>query len=194
MGVSEILGMIMLASMVAIIFVGFPIAFTLLFLALVFGGFGLGWEQTFHLSYLQIWGTMKDDILPSIPAFIFMGYMCDQAGLMERLFNSFRHMLAWMRGSLYLVVLLTATLFGIASGIVGSTVTMMGIMAGPMMIKAGYDAKLSAGAITAAVGQRNAVLHGGGQDGLVPTHLELAVGRLNANYKSHRWCVGTLHC
>ena len=149
MGVSEILGMIMLASMVAIIFVGFPIAFTLLFLALVFGGFGLGWEQTFHLSYLQIWGTMKDDILPSIPAFIFMGYMCDQAGLMERLFNSFRHMLAWMRGSLYLVVLLTATLFGIASGIVGSTVTMMGIMAGPMMIKAGYDAKLSAGAITA---------------------------------------------
>lgn len=149
MGATEILGMIMLASMVVIIFVGFPIAFTLLFLALVFGGFGLGWAQTFHLSYLQIWGTMKDDILPSIPAFVFMGYMCDQAGLMERLFNSFRHMLAWMRGSLYLVVLLTATLFGIASGIVGSTVTMMGIMAGPMMIKAGYDAKLSAGAITA---------------------------------------------
>ena len=146
---TEIMGMIMLAGMVVIIFIGFPISFTLLFLALVFGGFGLGWEQTFNLAYLQIWGTMKDDILPSVPAFIFMGYMCDQAGLMERLFNSFRHMLAWMRGSLYLVVLLTATLFGIASGIVGSTVTMMGIMAGPMMIKAGYDAKLCAGAITA---------------------------------------------
>jgi tripartite ATP-independent transporter DctM subunit len=145
----EILGMIMLCGMVACIFIGFPIAFTLLFLALVFGGIGLGWEQTFSLSYLQIWGSMKDDILPSVPAFIFMGYMCDQAGLMARLFNSFRHMLAWMRGSLYLVVLLTATLFGIASGIVGSTVTMMGIMAGPMMIKAGYDAKLCAGAITA---------------------------------------------
>lgn len=146
---TEILGMIMLGGMVFIIFLGFPISFTLLFLALVFGGFGLGWMQTFDLSYLQIWGMMKDDILPSIPAFIFMGYMCDQAGLMERLFNSFRHMLAWMRGSLYLVVLLTATLFGIASGIVGATVTMLGIMAGPMMIKAGYDAKLSAGAITA---------------------------------------------
>ncbi len=146
---TEILGMIMLVSMVGIIFVGIPIAFTLLFLALVFGGIGLGWEQTFNLSYLQIWGMMKDDILPSVPAFIFMGYMCDQAGLMERLFNSFRHMLGWMRGSLYLVVLLTATLFGIASGIVGSTVTMMGIMAGPMMIKAGYDGKLCAGAITA---------------------------------------------
>lgn len=146
---TEILGMIMLSGMVVIIFVGFPISFTLLFLALVFGGIGLGWMQTFDLAYLQIWGTMKDDILPSIPAFIFMGYMCDQAGLMERLFNSFRHMLAWMRGSLYLVVLLTATLFGIASGIVGSTVTMMGIMAGPMMIRAGYDARLCAGAITA---------------------------------------------
>ena len=149
MTTTEILGMVMLCSMVGIIFLGFPIAFTLLFLALVFGGVGLGWAQTFALSYLQIWGMMKDDILPSIPAFIFMGYMCDQAGLMERLFNSFRHMLAWMRGSLYLVVLLTATLFGIASGIVGSTVTMMGIMAGPMMIRAGYDARLCAGAITA---------------------------------------------
>ncbi len=149
MDANEILGMFMLASMVAIIFVGFPISFTLLFLALVFGGFGLGWQQTFDLSYLQIWGTMKEDILASVPAFIFMGYMCDQAGLMERLFTSFRHMLAGMRGALYLVVLLTATLFGIASGIVGASVTMLGIMAAPMMIKAGYDARLSAGAITA---------------------------------------------
>lgn len=146
---NEILGMVMLCGMIAVIFIGFPISFTLLFLALMFGGVGLGWMQTFDLAYLQIWGTMKDDILPSVPAFIFMGYMCDQAGLMERLFTSFRHMLAWMRGSLYLVVLLTATLFGIASGIVGASVTMLGIMAGPMMIKNGYDAKLSAGAITA---------------------------------------------
>src|SRR5262245_31653708 len=118
---TEILGMIMLCSMIAVIFIGFPISFTLLFLALVFGCFGLGWHHPFDSSYLQIWGTMKDDILPSVPAFIFMGYMCDQAGLMERLFNSFRHMLAWMRGALYLVVLLTATLFGIASGIVGAS-------------------------------------------------------------------------
>jgi tripartite ATP-independent transporter DctM subunit len=149
MNLTEILGMVMLCSMIAVIFIGFPISFTLLFMALMFGGVGLGWMQTFDLAYLQIWGTMKDDILPSVPAFIFMGYMCDQAGLMKRLFTSFRHMLAWMRGSLYLVVLLTATLFGIASGIVGASVTMLGIMAGPMMIKNGYDAKLSAGAITA---------------------------------------------
>ena len=59
---NETLGMIMLFGMVAVIFIGFPISFTLLFLALVFGGFGLGWEQTFDLAYLQIWGTMKDEI------------------------------------------------------------------------------------------------------------------------------------
>jgi TRAP-type mannitol/chloroaromatic compound transport system permease large subunit len=65
-----------------------PISFTLLFLALVFGGFGLGWEQTFNLAYLQIWGTMKDEIFPAVPLFIFMGFMTEQAGLMERLFRA----------------------------------------------------------------------------------------------------------
>jgi tripartite ATP-independent transporter DctM subunit len=81
--------------------------------------------------------------------FIFMGYMCEQAGLMERLFIALRHLLAPVRGALYLTVLLTATLFGIASGIVGASVTVLGIMAGPIMIRTGYDARLSAGAIAA---------------------------------------------
>jgi tripartite ATP-independent transporter DctM subunit len=149
MSVNEALGLIMLFSMVAVIFIGFPVSFTLLFLALAVGGIGLGWEQTFNLSYLQIWGTMKDDIFPSVPLFIFMGYMCEQAGLMERLFVALRHLLAPVRGALYLTVLLTATLFGIASGIVGASVTVLGIMAGPIMIRTGYDARLSAGAIAA---------------------------------------------
>ena len=149
MTVNEILGLIMLFGMVAVIFVGFPISFTLLFLALVFGGFGLGWEQTFNLAYLQIWGTMKDEILPAVPLFIFMGYMTEQAGLMERLFGALRSLLAPVRGSLYLAVILTATIFAMATGIVGAAVTVLGIMAGPMMIKSGYDARLSAGAIAA---------------------------------------------
>jgi tripartite ATP-independent transporter DctM subunit len=146
---NEALGLIMLFSMVGVIFIGFPVSFTLLFLALVVGGIGLGWEQTFNLMYLQIWGTMKDEIFPSVPLFIFMGYMCEQAGLMERLFIALRHLLAPVRGALYLTVLLTATLFGIASGIVGASVTVLGIMAGPIMIRTGYDARLSAGAIAA---------------------------------------------
>jgi TRAP-type mannitol/chloroaromatic compound transport system permease large subunit len=135
--------------MVAVIFIGFPISFTLLFLALVFGGFGLGWEQTFNLAYLQIWGTMKDEIFPAVPLFIFMGFMTEQAGLMERLFGALRSLLAPVRGSLYLAVLLTATIFAMATGIVGAAVTVLGIMAAPMMLKSGYDARLSAGAIAA---------------------------------------------
>ncbi len=149
MSFAEALGLIMLFGMVAVIFIGFPISFTLLFLAFIFGGVGLGWEQTFNLAYLQIWGTMKDEIFPAVPLFIFMGYMTEQAGLMERLFGALRSLLAPVRGSLYLAVILTATIFAMATGIVGAAVTVLGIMAAPMMIKAGYDARLSAGAITA---------------------------------------------
>jgi TRAP-type mannitol/chloroaromatic compound transport system permease large subunit len=149
MSYTELLGLIMLVGMVAVIFIGFPISFTLLFLALIFGGFGLGWEQTFNLTYLQIWGTMKDEIFPAVPLFIFMGYMTEQAGLMERLFGALRSLLAPIRGSLYLAVILTATIFAMATGIVGAAVTVLGIMAAPMMLKIGYDARLSAGAIAA---------------------------------------------
>src|SRR5262245_18167595 len=149
MSFSEILGLIMLFGMVAIIFVGFPISVTLLFLALIFGGFGLGWEQTFNLAFLHIWGTMKDEIFPAVPLFIFMGYMTEQTGLMERLFGALRSLLAPVRGALYLAVILTATIFAMATGIVGAAVTVLGIMAAPMMIRSGYDARLSAGAIAA---------------------------------------------
>jgi len=149
MSFTETLGLIMLVGMVAVIFIGFPISFTLLFLALIFGGLGLGWEQTFNLAYLQIWGTMKDEIFPAVPLFIFMGYMTEQAGLMGRLFGALRSLLASVSGSLYLAVILTATIFAMATGIVGAAVTVLGIMAGPMMIKAGYDARLSSGAIAA---------------------------------------------
>jgi TRAP-type mannitol/chloroaromatic compound transport system permease large subunit len=149
MSFAEALGLIMLVGMVAVIFIGFPISFTLLFLALIFGGLGLGWEQTFNLAYLQIWGTMKDEIFPAVPLFIFMGYMTEQAGLMERLFGALRSLLAPVRGSLYLAVILTATIFAMATGIVGAAVTVLGIMAAPMMIRSGYDARLSSGAIAA---------------------------------------------
>ena len=149
MSFSESLGLVMLIGMVGVIFVGFPISFTLLFLALIFGGLGLGWEQTFNLGYLQIWGTMKDEIFPAVPLFIFMGYMTEQAGLMERLFRALRSLLAPVRGSLYLAVILTAAIFAMATGIVGAAVTVLGIMAAPMMIKTGYDARLSSGAIAA---------------------------------------------
>src|SRR4026208_2247092 len=129
MSIGEALGLIMRVGVVAVIFIGFPISFTRLFLALIFGGVGLGWEQTFNLAYLQIWGTMKDEIFPAVPPFIFMGYMTEQAGLMERLFGALRSLLAPVRGSLYLAVILTATIFAMATGIVGAAVTVLGILA-----------------------------------------------------------------
>jgi tripartite ATP-independent transporter DctM subunit len=147
--INEILGLVMLGSMISVIFVGLPISYTLLFIALVFGGIGLGINSTFNLAYLQIWGFMKDDILPAVPLFIFMGFMVERAGLMQRLFESLRNILAPVPGSLYLAVLLTATVFAMATGIVGAAVTVLGLLAGPMMVKHGYDTRMSAGAIAA---------------------------------------------
>jgi tripartite ATP-independent transporter DctM subunit len=142
------LGLVMLLVMIGTIFVGFPISFTLLFLALAFGYFGLG-HVVFDLAYFQTIGMMKEELLAAVPLFIFMGFLTEQAGLMERLFTAFRMLLAPIRGALFAVVILTATVFAMATGIVGAAVTVLGIMASPIMIKTGYDAKLSAGCITA---------------------------------------------
>jgi tripartite ATP-independent transporter DctM subunit len=144
----ELLGMVMLLVMLGAIFIGLPISFTLLFLALIFGFIGLD-TRVFDLAYFQTIGLMKQDEFVAVPMFILMGYICDDAGIMERMFKAFRDLFAPVRGSLYIVVLLTATLFGIAAGTVGATVALLGIMAGPMMIKSGYDVRMSAGAITA---------------------------------------------
>jgi len=144
----ELLGLIMLLVMIGVIFIGFPISFTLLFLGLTFGYFSFG-ETVFELAYFQTIGMMKTELLAAVPLFIFMGFITEQAGLMERLFTAFRILLAPVRGALFAVVILTATVFAMATGIVGAAVTVLGIMASPIMIKTGYDAKLSAGAITA---------------------------------------------
>jgi tripartite ATP-independent transporter DctM subunit len=142
------LGLVMLAAMLSVIFVGFPISFTLIIIALGFGWIGLG-DSVFDLAYLQTLGMMKSEELVAIPLFIFMGFLTEQAGLMERLFKAFRDLLAPVRGSLYLGVILTATVFAMATGIVGAAVTVLGIMAAPIMIKAGYDARMASGAIAA---------------------------------------------
>jgi tripartite ATP-independent transporter DctM subunit len=145
---NEGLGLVMLAIMIGVIFVGFPIAFTLLMLALSFGYFGLG-GIVFDLAYFQAIGLMKEQVFAAVPLFIFMGYIVEQAGLMERLFQAFRLILAPLRGSLYLGVILTATVFAMATGIVGAAVTVLGIMAAPIMLKSRYNPSLSAGAIAA---------------------------------------------
>jgi tripartite ATP-independent transporter DctM subunit len=144
----EYLGLVLLAALLTGIFVGFPIAFTLIILSIVFGYIGFG-DTVFYLMVFQTIGLMKEETLAAVPLFIFMGHVLEQAGLMERLFNAFRLILAPVRGSLYLGVLLTATIFATATGIIGASVTVMGLMAAPAMTKARYDPKMSAGAIAA---------------------------------------------
>jgi tripartite ATP-independent transporter DctM subunit len=143
-----VVGLLMLLVLLGAIFIGVPISFTLLFLAFTFGYVGMG-ATVFDLAYFQIVGLMKEELLAAVPLFILMGFVTEQAGLMERLFRAFRSVLAPVRGSLYLVVILTSTVFAMATGIVGAAVTVLGIMASPIMTKAGYDAKLSSGTITA---------------------------------------------
>ncbi len=141
-------GLIMLVVLIGAIFIGVPISFTLLFLALTFGYFGIG-STVYDLAYLQTMGMMKEELLAAVPLFVLMGFITEQAGLMERLFTAFRLLLSRVRGALFLVVILTSTVFAMATGIVGAAVTVLGIMASPIMNKSGYDPELSAGAITA---------------------------------------------
>jgi tripartite ATP-independent transporter DctM subunit len=134
--------------MILAIFIGFPISFTLLFLAIVFGYWGFG-DLVFYLMTLTFNSTMMEQTLTSIPLFVFMGIMMEQANLMERLFTSIQRLLATTRGALFYAVMFVATIFAAATGIVGASVTILGIMAGKPMIRSGYDVKLSAGLITA---------------------------------------------
>jgi tripartite ATP-independent transporter DctM subunit len=141
-------GLAMLAVMVGAIFIGFPVAFTLLVLAFGFGAIVLE-GRVFDLAFFQATGLMRDELLAAVPLFVFMGYLVEQAGLMERLFLALRLALAPVRGSLLAVVILTATVFAMATGIVGAAVPVLGLMAAPIMLRAGYSAQLAAGAITA---------------------------------------------
>jgi len=109
------IGLVMLIVMIGAIFIGVPISFTLLFLALTFGYLSLG-NVVFSLAYFQTIGMMKEELLAAVPLFIFMGFITEQAGLMERLFSAFRMVLAPIRGSLYIVVIVTSAVFAMATG------------------------------------------------------------------------------
>lgn len=143
------IGLIMLAAMLFAIFVGFPISFTLIFLGFVFGTWGANFKLATFLMTLQTNSVMLSDQLVAVPLFIFMGIVMEQAGLMERLFQAVQMMMSRTRGALFIAVLFVSTIFAAATGIVGASVTILGIMAARTMNKSGYDVKLAAGTITA---------------------------------------------
>lgn len=146
---NEIIGLLMIGAMLFAIFVGFPISFTLIFLGIVFGAWGFGMKLTIFLMTLQFYGSMMEQTLAAVPLFVFMGFMMEQAGLMERLFAAIQLMLARVKGSLFIAVLFVSVIFGAATGIVGASVTILGIMAATTMNRSGYDVRLAAGTITA---------------------------------------------
>jgi tripartite ATP-independent transporter DctM subunit len=145
---NEILGLILIGMMLFAIFIGFPISFTLIFLGFVFGFIGFG-KVVFYLMTFQFSSVMLEQTLAAVPLFIFMGIVMEQAGLMERLFQSVQLMLSRLHGSLYVAVLFVSTIFAAATGIVGASVTILGIMAAKTMNRSNYDVRLAAGTITA---------------------------------------------
>jgi TRAP-type mannitol/chloroaromatic compound transport system permease large subunit len=153
------IGLLMLGLVVVAIMLGFPTAFTLMGMGMMFTFFAyysrseghpdLAIRQTLDLMVQSTFGVMRNDVLISIPLFVFMGYLVERANLVSQLFKSLHLALARVPGSLAVATLVTCAIFATATGIVGAVVTLMGLLAFPAMLRAGYDVRLSAGAITA---------------------------------------------
>ena len=145
------LGVLMLIMFVGLIMLGFPIAFTLMAMAVGFAylAFDGNWEPVMSLLVQRTWSVMTNDILISVPLFVFMGYIIERANILDRLFRSIQLAAGGLPGSLAVATLITCTLFATATGIVGAVVTLMGLLAFPVMLRNGYDVRLSAGVVCA---------------------------------------------
>ncbi|WP_353156630.1 TRAP transporter large permease subunit [Herminiimonas fonticola] len=150
------LGLLMLALVVVAIMLGFPTAFTLMGMGVIFAWFAfhsrdpsLAVQQTLDLMVQRAYSVMANDVLISIPLFIFMGYLVERANLIEKLFKSLHIAMARIPGSLAVATIVTCAVFATATGIVGAVVTLMGLLALPAMLKAGYSTQVAAGSITA---------------------------------------------
>ncbi len=145
------LGLMMLALVVVAIMLGFPTAFTLMGMGMIFTwiAYEENTSKTLTLMVQSAFKVMGNDVLISIPLFVFMGYLVERANLIEKLFKSLHLAMARVPGSLAVATIFTCAVFATATGIVGAVVTLMGLLAFPQMLKGGYDVRVSAGAITA---------------------------------------------
>jgi tripartite ATP-independent transporter DctM subunit len=144
------LGLTQLLLFLFFIMLGFPIAFTLMAMGLFFGYLGMQ-DRVFDLLVQRTYAVMANDVLISVPLFVFMGYIIERANILDRLFRSLQLASGSVPGSLAVATLVTCALFATATGIVGAVVTLMGLLAFPAMLRAGYDPKLAAG-VTCAGG------------------------------------------
>jgi TRAP-type mannitol/chloroaromatic compound transport system permease large subunit len=150
------LGLLMLAMIVVAIMLGFPTAFTLMGLGTMFAFFAYYSEnpstaltRVLDLMALRAYWVMNNDVLISVPLFVFMGYLVERSNLIGKLFKALHLATSRIPGSLAVATIVTCAIFATASGIIGAVVTLMGLLAFPAMLKAGYGIRLAAGSVTA---------------------------------------------
>jgi TRAP-type mannitol/chloroaromatic compound transport system permease large subunit len=150
------LGLMMLALICVGIMLGFPTAFTLMGMGVFFAWLAYrsvdpatADRRVLDLFVQRTYGVMSNDVLIAIPLFLFMGYLVERAQLIDRLFRSLHLAAARVPGALAVATIITCAIFATATGIVGAVVTLMGLLAFPAMLKAGYNVKVAAGAVTA---------------------------------------------
>jgi TRAP-type mannitol/chloroaromatic compound transport system permease large subunit len=150
------LGLTMLGLIVVVIMMGFPTAFTLMGLGIMFGFVAFYdpnvhfWNnKIFDLMVQRAFGAMNNDTLLSIPLFVLMGYVMERGALVDKMFHSVQLAFRRVPGSLAVTTLIICTFWGIASGLVGAVVVLMGVIAMRPMLNAGYDVRLASGVITA---------------------------------------------
>jgi tripartite ATP-independent transporter DctM subunit len=153
-GLDQILAALMFAGMIAFLFFGFPVAFSLIFTGLSFGltGMALGVLNTnfFDILPLRLWGTMTNFTLLAVPLFVFMGVALEKSGLAEELLETMALLFGKMRGGIAISVVVVGAILAASTGIVGASVITMGLVSLPTMLRRGYDKKLIAGTICAS--------------------------------------------
>ena len=149
-------GMLMLGLFVFIIMLGFPIAFTLIAMGVGFGFYAyyvpaqaFFENRVFTLLVQKTFEVTSNDTLIAVPLFLFMGYLIERANILDRLFHALQLSMARVPGALAVATMITCAMFATATGIVGAVVTLMGLLALPAMLRAGYDIKLSTGVVCA---------------------------------------------
>lgn len=142
------MALLMLGLFIFVILLGFPVAFTLVGMSVFFGFYAMG-DRLLNLLVQNTYDIMANDVLVAVPLFLFMGYVVERADILERLFFSIQLAARRIPASMAVAALITCALFATATGIVGAVVTLMGLLALPPMLKAGYDKRLASGVICA---------------------------------------------
>jgi tripartite ATP-independent transporter DctM subunit len=139
----------MFLFLTVVLMVGFPVTFTLMGTALIFGLIGFGFNF-FNLLPLRIWGVMSNVTLMAVPLFVFMGVTLERSGLAEELLDTMSLVLGRLRGGLAISVVVVGALLGATTGIVGATVVTMGLLSVPTMLRRGYNKELATGTVAAS--------------------------------------------